>query len=74
MKHPPLLPTLFVVILLGIVHLQYKGQTTNAPFKELVAVGVVLFGSSYVFKVSPRRNEDVVAKAARDRDDLDRSA
>jgi hypothetical protein len=74
MKHPPLLPTIFVVIILGFVHVQFQGQTSGVPIKELVAIGVVLFGSGYALKTNPEDKEDVVQHAARADDDLDMSA
>ncbi len=73
MKHPPLLPTIFVVIILGFVHVQFKGRPSGVPVKELVAVGVVLFGSGYMVKAS-REKSDAVEKTAQADDDMDQAA
>ncbi len=72
MMHPPLLPTIFVVIVLGFVHVQFKGRSSGVPVKELVAVGVVLFGVGYMVKAS-RVKEHSAEKIAQD-DDLDPAA
>ena len=72
MKHPPLLPTIFVVIILGFVHVQFKGASSGLV-KEIVAMGVVLFGSAYLFKTT-RPTDDAVEKSAQADDDLDMAA
>lgn len=77
MKQPLLLPTIFVVIILGFVHVQFKGRSGELPVKELVAVGVVLIGAAYVLKASKVREqavEDTVEKKAQANDDLDMAA
>ncbi len=73
MKQPPLLPTIFVVIILGFVHVQFKGRPGDLPVKEFVAIGVVLFGAAFALKTSKERS-DAVEKSAKADDDLDMAA
>ena len=74
MKHPPLLPILFVVMILGIVHthMQAKGWL-DTPLHDLAMATVVLFGTGFVLKPLALRGQSPKDISSGD-DDLDRSA
>lgn len=78
MKHAPLLPMIFVVITLGLVHVQFKGQTHSVPVKEIVALGVMIAGSRYLYgSTRPQPKDDpvdAVERSASADDDLDMAA
>jgi hypothetical protein len=77
MKHSSLLPSLFGVTLLGLVHLDRQGgsQPGERPFTDLVAAAALLVGSGVVFMPLMKKEEQVPPDVLQaPDDDLDLSA